>query len=98
VDTNGPLQLQKRGQLFVCAHDEPVSIAAMSVSNPHRACVGIQSGYAAPTPSVPTEIVSGNFQILHALPDNPIQLCRNAPYFSLAVLNGLRCGFAQFKR
>src|SRR5215471_12887417 len=34
VDTNRPLQFQKRGQQFIGAHNETLSIIAMCVSNP----------------------------------------------------------------
>ena len=35
-------QFHKRGQLFIGPHNEPLSIAAMCVSNPSRSAVRIQ--------------------------------------------------------
>ena len=38
---NRPFQFQKRRQLFIRAHNETLSIAAMRVSNPDRSPLGI---------------------------------------------------------
>jgi hypothetical protein len=35
MDTNRPIQFQKRRQLFVSRHDETPSVTAMRVCNPH---------------------------------------------------------------
>jgi hypothetical protein len=34
MDTNRPLQFQKRSQLFVGVHNEPLAIVAVCVNNP----------------------------------------------------------------
>jgi hypothetical protein len=36
-----PFQFQKRRQLFICLHNEQLSVAAMCISNPDRSPVGI---------------------------------------------------------
>jgi hypothetical protein len=39
--TNRRFEFQKRRQLFFCAHNETLSVAAMRVCNPDRLPVGI---------------------------------------------------------
>jgi hypothetical protein len=41
ADTNRPFQLHKRSQLFICPHNETLSVAAMRVCNPDRSPAGI---------------------------------------------------------
>jgi hypothetical protein len=41
VDTDRPLQFQKRRQLFIRAHNETLSVVAMRVCNPDCSPVGI---------------------------------------------------------
>jgi hypothetical protein len=36
-----PLQFQKRGQLFIRMHNEPLSVVAMRIHNPDRSPLGI---------------------------------------------------------
>jgi hypothetical protein len=36
VDTNRPFQFQKRRQFFIGAHNKPLSVGAMRVSNEDR--------------------------------------------------------------
>jgi len=36
-----PIQVHKRSQLFICPHNETLSVVAMCVSNPDRSPVGI---------------------------------------------------------
>ena len=38
---NRPFQFQKRSQLFICTHDETLSVIAMCVSNPDCSPAGI---------------------------------------------------------
>jgi hypothetical protein len=64
VNTNVPFQFQKRSQLFIRAHNETLSVAAMRVSNPERSSVGINRYDAAPTPTGFAEIVSDYFPVI----------------------------------
>jgi len=41
VDTNRHFQFQKRSQLFIGTHNEPLSVVAVRVSNPDRSPLGI---------------------------------------------------------
>jgi hypothetical protein len=61
------LQFQKRIQLFIGLHNEPLSVTAMCVNNPDCSPVGINRCDTAPTPSGFAEIVSDDFPVLHAL-------------------------------
>jgi hypothetical protein len=65
VDTNRPFQFQKRNQLFIGAHNEPSSVAAMRVSNPDCPPLTINGRNAAPTPTGFAEIVGDDFPELH---------------------------------
>jgi hypothetical protein len=61
------LKFEKRRQLFICSHNETLSVVAMCVSNEDRPPVAIYSCDAAPTPTGFAEIVSDDFLIPHAL-------------------------------
>jgi len=63
---NREFQFQKRSQLFIRVHNEPLSVVAMCVSNPDRLPVGINRCYTAPTSTRFAEIVSDYFLLLHA--------------------------------
>jgi hypothetical protein len=39
--TNRRFEFHKRSQLFICTHDEALSVAAVCVRNPDRSSVGI---------------------------------------------------------
>jgi hypothetical protein len=41
MDTNRPFQFQKRSQLFIGVHNEPLSIVAMCINNPDCVPLGI---------------------------------------------------------
>src|SRR5262249_16850038 len=45
---NRRFEFQKRGQLFICTHDEPLSVVAMGVNNPDRSPSAIYRRNAAP--------------------------------------------------
>ena len=64
MDTNRPLQFQKRSQLFIRTHNETLSIVAMRVCNPDRSPVGINRLDTTPTPAGFAEIVSDDFPLL----------------------------------
>jgi hypothetical protein len=48
---NRCFEFNERGQLFIRAHNETLSVAAMCVCNPDRSLVGIERRDAAPTPT-----------------------------------------------
>jgi hypothetical protein len=43
-------EFQKRSQLFIRTHNEPLSVVAMSVNNPDRPALAIYRCNTAPTP------------------------------------------------
>jgi hypothetical protein len=59
VDTNRPFQFQKRGQLYIGAHNKTPSIIAVRVNNPDRSPLTVNGWNTAPTPTSFAEIVSG---------------------------------------
>jgi len=48
---NRPFHFHKRGQLFIRSHNEPLTVAAMRVTNEDCSPVGIHAWHAAPTPT-----------------------------------------------
>jgi hypothetical protein len=60
-------QFQKRSQYFIRVHNETLSAIAMCVCNPDRSPLAIQSRHSAPAASGFSEIVSGDFAVLHAV-------------------------------
>ena len=48
---NHRFEFQKRSQLFICAHNETLSVVAMCVCNPDYSPVGTNRWDAAPTPT-----------------------------------------------
>jgi len=63
---NRRFEFEKRGQLFIRTHDEPLSIAAMRVNNEDRSPVGIHAWDAASTPTGFAQIVGDNFPVLQS--------------------------------
>src|SRR5262249_58035671 len=53
-----PFQFQKHSQLFIGAHNEPLSVAPMRVSNPDCAPSIVRSNYATRPPGTQTRIVT----------------------------------------
>src|SRR5262249_40500103 len=58
VAGNRPFKFQKRRQLFICSHNETLSVVAVCIDNPCCSPFAIQSRHAAPTPFGFAEIVS----------------------------------------
>jgi hypothetical protein len=54
----------ERSQLFICTHNEPLSIVAMRVSNPDCSPAGINRCDTAPTPTGFAEIVGDEYQLV----------------------------------
>jgi hypothetical protein len=48
---NRRFEFQKRGQLFICVHNETLSVIAVGVHNPDCSPVGINRRDTAPTPT-----------------------------------------------
>jgi len=46
LDTNRPLQFQKRSQLFIGAHNEMLSVAVVCIDNPDCSCFVVESELA----------------------------------------------------
>jgi hypothetical protein len=63
--SNRRFKFQKRSQLFVCTHNETLSVVAMRVGNPNRSPFAIHSRHTAPTPSGFAEIVGDDFPAVH---------------------------------
>jgi hypothetical protein len=60
----GGRQFHKSRQLFIRTHNEPLTVAAMRVSNPDRSPVGINRRDTAPTPTGFAEIIRDYFPVL----------------------------------
>jgi hypothetical protein len=60
---NRLFEFHKTRQPFIGAYNEPLSVAAMRVSNPDRLPVGIDRRDSAPTPSGFNQIVSDDLPI-----------------------------------
>jgi hypothetical protein len=41
-EPESPIRVNKRGQLFIRAHNKPLSIAATSVNNPDRSAFAVE--------------------------------------------------------
>jgi hypothetical protein len=67
MDTNRPFQFQKRSQLFIRTHDEPLSVATMRVSNPDCSPIVVNRWDAAPTPSGFAKIVRDDFPVFRPM-------------------------------
>jgi hypothetical protein len=61
---NRGFEFEKRGQLFIRANDEAISIAAMRVRDKDRSPVGIHRCNAAPTPTGFADVVSDYFPVI----------------------------------
>jgi hypothetical protein len=65
ASTGHRFQFEKRGQQFICMHNETLSVAAMCVCNPDRLPFAIDCRDPAQTPTGIVEIVSNYFPTLH---------------------------------
>jgi hypothetical protein len=55
----------KRSQLFIGAHNEPLSVIAVRISNEDNLTAGINRGDTAPTPTGFAEILGDYLPLLH---------------------------------
>jgi hypothetical protein len=60
-----PLKFKKCWQHFIWPNDEPLSVVAVCINNPHRSPLGINRWDTASTPSGLGQIVSDGFPLLH---------------------------------
>src|SRR5712692_9061778 len=66
--SNHRFKFEKRRQPFIRTHNEPLTVAAMRVSNEDCSPVGVHARDVAPTPTGFAQIVSDALPILHERP------------------------------